>query len=188
MYQTIRNMKQPRVVNRNVVENYQSNALKNSSHTRKNQYGRRVQSGVSQRNRESFQLQTVKPVHESFEQSIKLQEKDPKSVWGRPLWFTLHYGALNYPENPDASMRNMMVGYIKGLPIMIPCDICKNHAYEYINKCSTTKLWDATESKESLFKFFWEFHNDVNFKTNKPRISLEKAYNIYKNNPGSAYI
>lgn len=116
----------------------------------------------------------------------KLGGKDvSKSSWGRPLWFSLHYGALNYPDNADDSMKRMMLGYIRGLPIMIPCDVCKNHAYTYISKFSDNQLLFIAADKDRLFKFFWEFHNDVNKRTNKPVISLEKAYEIYRNNPTS---
>lgn len=192
MYQTIGNMKRPRKADTRVVENYASNALKNGNRTFKNNHSQRVNkpqsrnvemySNINQgRVSEGFSLMRPKQPRETFE------SKDPKSLWGRPLWFTLHYGALNYPDEPDSSMRNMMVGYIQGLPIMIPCDICKNHAYEYISNCTTTKLWDVTENKRTLFRFFWEFHNDVNARVGKPTMSLQEAYNLYENNPKSSY-
>ena len=106
-------------------------------------------------------------------------------VWGRALWFSLHNGALNYPENPDQEKKQMMINFILGLPIMIPCDMCKNHAYEYIQSRKNT-LHNVVENSQNLFQFFWEFHNDVNKRTGKPLMSLEAVYNLYKTNPTGA--
>lgn len=106
-------------------------------------------------------------------------------VWGRALWFSLHNGALNYPENPDEEKKQMMINFILGLPIIIPCDMCKNHAYEYIQARKNT-LHKVVENADNLFKFFWEFHNDVNKRTGKPLMSLEAVYNLYRTNPTGA--
>ena len=114
------------------------------------------------------------------------QSTTSKSLWGRPLWFSLHYGALNYPDNPTDEIRNMMVGFILGLPVMIPCDECKNHAYNYIQG-KKSQLYDITENKELLFRFWWEFHNHVNNKSGKQQISLAEAYDLYSNTPHHAY-
>ena len=106
-------------------------------------------------------------------------------LWGRPLWFSLHFGALNYPDDPDDEKKQMMINFILGLPIMIPCDICKNHSYEYIQS-RKNMLHKVVESSHSLFQFFWEFHNDVNKRTGKPTMTLEAVYNLYRTNPAGA--
>jgi hypothetical protein len=38
---------------------------------------------------------------------------------------------------------------------------------------------DIVSGRENLFKFFWEFHNYVNKRYNKPQITLEEAKSMY---------
>jgi hypothetical protein len=112
----------------------------------------------------------------------------PKSgplLWGKPFWFTLHFGALNYPDDPDDEIIKSAIGFILGIPAMLPCDTCKNHAYNYIHARKDI-LYRIASDKESLFKFYWEFHNDVNKRTGKQTILLSQAYDIFSNNPESA--
>jgi hypothetical protein len=109
-----------------------------------------------------------------------------KALWGRPLWFSLHYGALYYPDSVDSKMVNMTMGFIRGLPIMIPCDLCKNHAYDYISRYTDAQLRSIAGDKHKLFKFYVDFHNAVNTRTGKSTMSLEDAYSLYSNNPTTA--
>lgn len=113
-------------------------------------------------------------------------QKSNKTLWGQLLWFSLHNGALNYPESPTARDIKDMVGFIRALPLMIPCDECKNHADNFISKLSDNQLSNVSRTPDSLFHFFWLFHNDVNQRLRKPTITLKQAYDIYRNNPKSA--
>jgi uncharacterized protein YozE (UPF0346 family) len=168
MYQTINNMKRPPNTQTD-SENFARNAIRNKIHPKVT---------------ENFQRPTEYE-HINNARALNTSKAVTKSTWGRPLWFSLHYGAINYPKTADNSMKNMMVGYIRGLPLMIPCDICKNHAYEYVSKFSDQQLMEISSSNESLFRFFWQFHNNVNSQTGKSTITLEKAYDVYMNNPTS---
>lgn len=104
------------------------------------------------------------------------------SIWGKQLWFSLHFGALNYPLNPTPEMQIMQIGFIKGLPMMIPCDKCKNHSQEYITS-RPVEIEYAVTNPYRLFKFFVDFHNYVNKLTNKKEMSLEQAFELYSKNP-----
>ena len=171
MYQTINNMRGPPPSQTN---NFARNAIRNKQRPK---------------SVENFQRpisHTPTPTSTSTPTPTPTKQVVNKATWGRPLWFSLHYGALNYPKKADETMKTMMIGYIRGLPIMIPCDVCKNHAYEYISKFSDQQLLIFASGNENLFKFFWQFHNNVNSQTGKSTITLEKAYEIYKNNPSSA--
>jgi len=176
MYQTFNNMK----INSEPIRhnNYASNAIKNATRPKIHENFTRVMSNNQQTERYDYQRVT--------NSNQPKQTENTKSLWGRPLWFSLHYGALHFPDSPDPDMIKMMVGFIRGLPIMIPCDVCKNHSYTYISKFSDDELRSLSSNKETLFEFFWEFHNAVNKNTGKPQISLEKAYDIFRNAPRSA--
>lgn len=109
-----------------------------------------------------------------------------KKLWGPPLWFSLHFGALNLPDKLTPDDQSMVVNFLKSLPIWIACDECKNHAYNYIQK-NTYRLMSMSKSKEGVFQFLWEFHNHVNRETGKGEISLEEAYYIYTQHPESSF-
>lgn len=113
------------------------------------------------------------------------QTKGTKAFWGRPFWFSLHYGALNLPDVLDDEDRRMIFNFITSLPIFLPCDTCKNHANHYINE-TPHDFAHIISSRENVFEFYWRFHNHVNASTGKRQITLEEAYDIYKNRPENA--
>ena len=104
------------------------------------------------------------------------------SIWGKSLWFSFHHGALYYPKNPTTEVQQTMLNFIKAIPLMIPCEICRNHSTKYIQS-KKNMLNLAVSSAEELFKFFWEFHNFVNKETNKRIFTLEETIDLYTNRP-----
>ena len=103
---------------------------------------------------------------------------DPK-IWGPKMWFTLHNGAIKYPIKASPIFAERMKGFILGLPVMIPCDKCQDHATAHI-EANWSRLDDIVSGRDKLFKFFVDFHNRVNKRYNKPEISYETAYKLYK--------
>jgi hypothetical protein len=97
-------------------------------------------------------------------------------MFGPSFWFTLHNGAAAYPERPTQYIQQGMKMFIMGLPIMIPCTKCKEHAFNYIRGHN---LDVVTMSKAKLFEFFNGFHNFVNAKFGKRAVSLEESKQIY---------
>ena len=71
-----------------------------------------------------------------------------------------------------------MKGVIIGIPTLLPCQNCSEHATAYIEK-HYDQLDNICSSKENLFKFFVDFHNNVNERYNKPIMSYEDAYKLY---------
>ena len=102
-------------------------------------------------------------------------------VWGPSFWFILHNGAIHYPDNPSNIEMKRMKGFIRGIPVMIPCVMCSKHALSYI--LASVDMIDYHVSKrEHLFKFFVDFHNFVNTQKNKPSMTLKSAYDLYSSN------
>lgn len=99
-------------------------------------------------------------------------------VWGSTYWFTFHTGATNYPMNPSKIVQERMKGFIRGIPYIIPCEKCSNHALNFIEK---SNLDTVCKNKETLFKFFVDFHNEVNQRLGKPTMTLEQAKEKYIN-------
>ena len=103
--------------------------------------------------------------------------KDP-TVWGPLFWFSLHNGAAKYPENPSSHMKEKVKGFIMGIPYMIPCEKCSEHARDYIES-RKNDIDDILADRDSFFKFTYEFHDNANQIIGNERISLEQAQKIY---------
>jgi hypothetical protein len=109
-----------------------------------------------------------------------VNSKDPR-VWGPAFWFTLHNGAASYPEKASPVCANHMKGFILGMPFMIPCDKCHDHARAHIEE-NYHRLDEIVSGKKHLFNFFVSFHNYVNKRYGKPEMSNEDAYALYNGN------
>lgn len=138
---------------------------------------------------EVFRLGTQSNEHSSVKQQQhntttsqtqgKVDLSEPKS-WGPSFWFTLHNGANHYPENPTNHTMEYMKGFIEGIPVMLPCSVCSEHARVYIDRMKMeNKLNNAVMSRENLFTFFWSFHNSVNARVGKPELSLDSVKAMY---------
>ena len=99
-------------------------------------------------------------------------------VWGPAFWFTLHNGAARYPIKASLICAERMKGFILGMPVMIPCEKCQDHATSYI-EANYCRLDEIVSGREQLFNFFVSFHNNVNERYNKPIMSNEDAYALY---------
>lgn len=99
-------------------------------------------------------------------------------VWGPAFWFSLHNGALRYPVNAAPLWRQRMKHFILGIPVMVPCEKCSDHATAYIEG-NYQRIDNVVSGREELFKFFWEFHNYVNKRLGKPLMTLRAAYTMY---------
>jgi hypothetical protein len=127
---------------------------------------------------------TPKPVHSKL--NIKwdsvnyMNPKDPE-VWGPSFWFTLHNGSINYPLVANDLCKQRMKQFIIGMEVMIPCEKCSDHATSYIEK-NWNHLDEIVSTRDNLFKFFVDFHNEVNKRYNKPLMSYDEAYKLYSCN------
>lgn len=102
---------------------------------------------------------------------------DPR-VWGPAFWFTLHNGSVNYPIKASPTWKDRMKGFILGIPVMIPCEKCRDDATSHI-EANCHRLNEIVSGREQLFNFFVSFHNYVNERYDKPKMSNEDAYDLY---------
>jgi hypothetical protein len=110
-------------------------------------------------------------------ESSKSNTSEPE-VWGPAFWFTLHNGASKYPINASPIVVERMKGFILGIPVMIPCEICKEHATSHIEN-NYNNLDKICSTRENLFNFFVDFHNFVNKRYKKPLMSYNDANKLY---------
>lgn len=100
------------------------------------------------------------------------------AVWGPAFWFTLHNGAARYPVKASSICAERMKNFILGIPVMIPCEKCKDHATAHI-EANWRRLDEVVNGRQNLFNFFVDFHNYVNRRYNKPEMSYEEAFALY---------
>ena len=111
--------------------------------------------------------------------SEKIKNTSNPAIWGPSFWFTIHNGICTYPISASLIQKERMKGFILGIPVMLPCEICKVHATHYIDDIKK-QLDIICSGRDSLFKWSVDFHNSVNKRNNKKEISYEEAYKIYQ--------
>ena len=124
---------------------------------------------------------TTSEITEHFEESCSYHNKKANNnpvEWGPPFWYTLHNGVYHYPEHASPLHSERMKNFIIGIPIMVPCVTCKEHATAFIEK-HRNKLNDICSNRDSVFNFFVDFHNQVNKRYGKSVLSYEEVYAIY---------
>ncbi len=144
-------------------------------HQREQQRHRQEQ---QQRQREQQRQDQNVPVLKMKYETKKYTNSANPNVWGPAFWFSLHNGALRYPIQAAPLWKERMKHFILGIPVMVPCEKCSEHATAYLES-KFYKIDEIVTSRSKLFEFFWEFHNYVNRSLNKPEMSLEDAYKMY---------
>jgi hypothetical protein len=101
---------------------------------------------------------------------------DP-TVWGPKLWFIMHTFALNYPDNPTYEDKRVMEEFFNNLKSSIPCQKCKIH---YRQRLQQNPIINYLDTRQSLFKYTVDLHNQVNKSLGKKIYSYDEAVDIYK--------
>ncbi|HSW76980.1 MAG TPA: Erv1/Alr family FAD-linked sulfhydryl oxidase [Candidatus Saccharimonadales bacterium] len=92
---------------------------------------------------------------------------------GPGTWNVIHTLAFHAKTNKQQD------AFIKTLKVIIdyfPCDVCKKHSLEYIKN---HPLKDFKNDKLGMFIWTWKFHNQVNYRTNKPHMEWNMALHLY---------
>lgn len=100
---------------------------------------------------------------------------DPE-MFGPSLWFTLHNGAMAYPNEPTDFIRNGMTNLLINLPLLVPCMNCREHLYSFLK---STNLSQVVASRNNLFSFLVNVHNYVNKRYGKRTMTLDEAKLFY---------
>ena len=127
-------------------------------------------------------VDTVKPIDSgltlNYHQNVKPIYTQSPEVFGPAFWFTLHTGSVHLPQNLSPIAMNRLRGFINGIPEMVPCIECSEHARAFI-EANKIRVDNMTRGDE-VFRFYVDFHNFVNQRLNKPVMSYEDAYKLYK--------
>jgi hypothetical protein len=113
----------------------------------------------------------------SMTETANHQSKDPRT-WGPHLWYYLHTSAANYPTHPSVTEQRAMKQWLKTLPVTIPCENCSYHYARYVKE-HEAMLDKICQSRDQLFEFFVDLHNQVNRRNRKPIFTYEQARSLY---------
>lgn len=94
--------------------------------------------------------------------------------WGPALWKAMHAIAFTYPDKPTPEQRKDYIDFFRTLGPVIPCPSCSTHYQEYLDKNPI----DADDT-ESLAKWVYDLHDDVNKRKGRKSPSFEAIKNDY---------
>jgi hypothetical protein len=67
-----------------------------------------------------------------------------------------------------------MTQFISLLTSLLPCEMCREHAMRFL-ELNSNAIPECVKTRLSLFTFFWFYHNDVNERLGKARMTLSAA-------------
>lgn len=98
-------------------------------------------------------------------------------LWGKHLWHSIHYIAINYPDLPTLEDKNNYRTFYENLKYIIPCEACRKHYTDLLN--SELKLTsDILSNQTTLFKWTVDIHNNINLRLNKKEMEYAEAINV----------
>lgn len=88
--------------------------------------------------------------------------------WGPPIWRFFHSLVCNIKEEHFNTIGIQTFSIIKQICRTLPCQICSNHAMQFLNKINHNQI----RSKNDLINMIYIFHNYVNKTKNKPMFNV----------------
>ena len=101
--------------------------------------------------------------------------EDGRSRWGPSIWYLFHTLSFKIKEEEFTGIRVELLDTIKVICKNLPCPSCAQHATMYMQRLD----YNSIQSKEDFKRFFFNFHNDVNKRLEKPIFTLEDLDNKY---------
>ena len=82
------------------------------------------------------------------------------SVWGPPLWHTLHTISFNYPVKPTIKQAKQYMDWFKNLGYILPCKYCRDNLVKNLKKLPLEPK--VFKNRNSLSRYVYELHEIVN--------------------------
>lgn len=101
---------------------------------------------------------------------------------GPGIWFKIHSDGI---AATTQSLKESFIININALCDGFKCKHCQPHFRKYINEHPLINYFNIKNSKGidiGIFKWTWEFHNEVNSRLGKYQPTLEESYEYYTNN------
>ncbi len=101
------------------------------------------------------------------------------SVFGPIAWTFLHTISFNYPIHPSDKDKQDYKQYILSLGKVLPCKYCRDN---FAKNLAMTNFNDKVfDNRETLSRFIYELHNNVNKMLGKPiNLTYEQVRDRYE--------
>jgi len=87
------------------------------------------------------------------------------SVWGPPLWHTLHTISFNYPVKPTKGDKENYYNYFNSLKNILPCKYCRDNLKNNLKSVPLRK--SVFKNRDTLSKWVYDLHENINKMLNK---------------------
>ena len=102
------------------------------------------------------------------------------SIFGPPLWFSLHITSFNYPVKPTAEDKINYKTWLLSHRYTLPCGYCRKNFDNNIKKAGFND--SCMKNRETFSKFIYKLHNCINKMLGKNiEISYEEVRDRYEN-------
>lgn len=82
------------------------------------------------------------------------------SIWGPPLWHSLHTISFNYPINPTKEQKKQYFNFYSSLQGILPCRYCRENLVKNMQVLPLNKY--VFKNRESLSRYIYELHELIN--------------------------
>jgi hypothetical protein len=82
------------------------------------------------------------------------------SVWGAPLWHSLHTMSFNYPVDPTKEDKDHYRDFVLSLQYVLPCKYCRENLKTNLKSLPLTM--DQMKNRETFSRYMYELHELVN--------------------------
>ena len=91
-------------------------------------------------------------------------------MWGSSYWKVIHLTCLSYPMQPKQKDKTQIKIFLESICNVLPCPACRFHANQFI-----LKYKPRVQNRISLLYWSFDFHNEVNKRTNKLVLSYAEC-------------
>jgi len=82
------------------------------------------------------------------------------SIWGPPLWHSLHTISFNYPVNPTAEQKRQYRDFVMSLQNILPCGACRKNLPKNLAVVPLTDY--ALRNRKNFSRWMYRLHEQVN--------------------------
>ena len=99
-------------------------------------------------------------------------KEPPRSIqqWGPSTWHVIHMSAYMYPDTPTDVDKSKQMTFLTHVADILPCPTCRSHFRTHV---ASDKMQAALESKDSLFEYIVDIHNEVNVRRGRDTIPVD---------------